>query len=223
MPVWLPMMMLLRTLCPVLSSAATRPVVHRAEDAAAGEHEPVDDGVGRADMQPVAGERVEDGLLRELSRVERVALVARNAGLGAAERERLGDHRGVGGEVPGAELDRVAGDGDLDRTSERRARAAVAGAAVGAAHGDVDGHGLRSGGERDQQCERGEQDASATRPATHAFEHGPTELEHDLHLRPWGTRLCGYGFSDETIPAVCGSQSARPGGRQLAAFWTGWR
>ena len=75
-------------LVPGLPLAADQAGGPQAIARAAGEHEPVDDGVVRADMQPVAG-GLEDGLLRELSRVGRVALVARDAGLGAAERELL--------------------------------------------------------------------------------------------------------------------------------------
>ena len=65
-PVWLPMKMLLRILYPVLRSVADQAGGPQGPGLAAGEHEPVDDGVGRADMQPVAG-GLEDGLLRELS------------------------------------------------------------------------------------------------------------------------------------------------------------
>ena len=107
--------------------------------------------------------------------------------------QALGE-RGVGRDVElaGPDLHGVAVSGDGNRPRERRARAAARRArGVVTGGGDGDGRGSRGGRERDQQRERGEQDASATRPATHAIEHGPTELEHDLHLRPWGTRLCG--------------------------------
>ena len=86
-PVWLLNEDVVANLVPGLCVAADQAGGPQAIGRAAGEHEPVDDGVGRADMQPVAG-GLEDGLLRELSRVGRVALVARDAGFGAAERER---------------------------------------------------------------------------------------------------------------------------------------
>ena len=80
------MKMLLRILYPVLLSAADQAGGKQAIARAAGEHEPVEEGVVRADLQPVGG-GLEDGLLRELSRVVGVALVARDAGFGAAEGE----------------------------------------------------------------------------------------------------------------------------------------
>ena len=65
---WFSMKMLLRILYPVFALVADQAGGPQAIGRAAGEHEPVDDGVVRADMQPVAG-GLEDGLLRELSRV----------------------------------------------------------------------------------------------------------------------------------------------------------
>ena len=53
-------------LVPGLALAADQAGGPQGPGRAAGEHEPVDDGVGRADMQPVAG-GFEDGLLRELA------------------------------------------------------------------------------------------------------------------------------------------------------------
>ena len=115
-------------------------------------------------MQPVAGGR-EDGLLRELSRVGGLRWLPGTPALAPRNVSVLVIIAVLAAKLPGPNwivspdwatstaLSSVA-HGPLSRVH-----------AVGAARGDVDGHGLRSGRERDQQCERGEQSQQGPAPA----------------------------------------------------------